>query len=46
MFYLIFVTYSGCPGVLDDRGWIHGIGKDLVQFVNKVAVVYQTHTLR
>lgn len=46
MLYLIFVTYSGCSGVLDNCGWTHGIGKDLVQFVNKVAVVYKTHTLR
>ena len=46
MFYLIFVTYSRCSCVLDDLDWTHGIGKDLVQFVNKVAVVYKTHTLR
>ena len=40
MLYLIFVTYSGCSGVLDDVGRIHGLGKDLVQFVHEVAVVY------
>ena len=42
----IFVTYSGGPGVHDDIGGVHLVGEDLVELVDKVAVVDESWLVR
>ena len=42
----IFVTYSGGSGVRDDFGGVHLVGEDLVELVDKVAVVDESWLVR
>lgn len=42
MIFVFFVTYSGCSGVSDDFGGVHGLREDLVQLRNELSIVDET----